>query len=204
MENKIHVPFVRLNNNNYNVWSLRMKMLLIKENLWKYVSGTEDEENEEKALKSLSSIILMIDNDQLSHVAESTNGKDAWNILQKFHQNRSVGHKIRLYKKLFKTELAVGGDMQKHLQVMFETVQSIKNLGDKLEDTIVVNAILASLSSEYENLVTALEGWKETELTLEAVKLKLLDEWERRNEKNSTSIHQELIQAFKIDVKKSN
>jgi len=101
---KVHVPFERLNNNNYNVWSLRMKMLLIKENLWSYVDGKDDGEKEDTGLKALSSIVLMIDNEQLTHVAECSNGRDAWKILQKFHQNRSVGHKIRLYKKLFKTE----------------------------------------------------------------------------------------------------
>lgn len=55
------------------------------------------------------------------------NGKDAWNLLKQFHHNESIGHKMRLYKALFKAELPIGGDMQKHLQRLLEIVRRIKS-----------------------------------------------------------------------------
>ena len=54
-------------------------------------------------------------------------------FIEEFHHNDSAGHKMRLYKQLFKTELSLGGDMQKHLQKLFEILQNIKECGDHLK-----------------------------------------------------------------------
>jgi hypothetical protein len=94
----------RLNNRNYGVWSVRMKMILIKEDLWSVIDpGTETDEK--KKLKALSHIILMIDDDQLINVSNAKDGKEAWEALKKLNRSETIGHKIRLYKKLFKAEL---------------------------------------------------------------------------------------------------
>ena len=176
----------RLNCGNYRVWALRMKMILIKEDLWDVIDpGSTKADNAVKSLKALAQIILMVENDQLVHIADAKDGKEAWVSLKNFHVNESIGHKMRLYKKLFKTELSIGGDMRKHLQILLEIAQNIKDCGDKLEETMVVSAILSSLNFEYDNLVTALESWKEKQLTIQSVKLKLIDEWERRCEKSN-------------------
>ena len=115
-----------------------------------------------------------------------------------------VGHKVSFYKQLFKTELSIGGDMQKHLQKLFEIVQKIKDCGDELEDKMVVNAILSSLHAEYDHLVTGLESWKEKELTVHNVKLKLIDEWERRSEHASKRSDVYCVKSTEIDMKKTH
>ena len=83
--------------------------------------GSKKQEDETKGLKGLSKITLMIENDQLVHIADSKDGKDVWEALKKFHLNESIGHKLRLYKKLFKLELPIG-NMQKHIQDMLAIV----------------------------------------------------------------------------------
>ena len=193
----------RLNCKNYRVWALQMKMILIKEDLWDIiVPGSSNPEDAVKSLKVLAHIVLMLDNDQLVHVSEAKGGKEAWDSLKNFHHNDSAGHKMRLYKQLFKTELSLGGDMQKHLQKLFEILQNIKECGDHLEETMIVSAILSNLHAEYDNSVTGLESWKEKDLTVQNVKLKLIDEWERRYENVRKGSDVFCINRTEIDPKK--
>lgn len=196
MESSYEKLFERLNNSNYRDWSLRMKMLLIKEGLWKYIEpGDETQKDyEEKALKALSYIVLMIDGEQLAHVEDAKSGKEAWKSLAEYHLSKSTGRRFRLYRKLFGTHLEIGGSMKEHLHVMLTTLRELKQINTKIEDDLAVSAILSSLNNEYENLIVAMEAWDEKQLTLANVKLKLLDEWERRTENSKTS-----AQALKIN-----
>lgn len=188
--------FEKLNNSNYSIWSLRMKSQLVKEGLWKSVQKRTlekgDEENDQKAL---ASIMLMIDDEQINIIAECETGYDAWEKLKNFHQKSSIGSKTRLYRRLFGSKIQVGGDMVKHLQYMSDIVRDLTSIGVKLDDDLVASAILASLSSEYDGLVTALEAWKESDLTPDNVKSKLLDEYDRRKEQTNQVQEQQLYKV---------
>ncbi|KAL7045995.1 hypothetical protein ACKWTF_002427 [Chironomus riparius] len=68
----------RLNCGNYRVWVLKMKMILIKEDLWDVIDpGSSKPEDAVKSLKALAHIVLMVDNDRLKHVSDAKDGKDA-------------------------------------------------------------------------------------------------------------------------------
>jgi len=215
--------FDKLNNSNYRDWSFRMKMLLISKDLWKCVEpkadekdpvkkgsnsttkdekDTVDEENQE-GLKALSHIVLMIDSEQLIHVEDAKDGKEAWKILSEYHLNKSTGRRFRLYRKLFGTNLEVGGSMKEHLNAMFMTIRELKQINVKIEEDLAVSAILSSLNNEYENLIVAMEAWDEKQLTLANVKLKLMDEWERRAE-NRKSQRKAMKMGDVIEINSSN
>jgi hypothetical protein len=70
--------------------------------------------------------------------------------------------------------------MEDHLQFIFERLTELDDIGESLESSMAVSVILASLSSEYDSLITALEAWSSTQLTLNAVRSKLLEEWRRK------------------------
>jgi hypothetical protein len=73
-----------------------------------------------------------------------------------------------------------GVSMQEHLQSVFEKFNQLNEIGHGLENDLAVSIILASLSSEYEPLITALEAWDEHRLTIEAVRAKLIEEYQRK------------------------
>jgi transposase InsO family protein len=161
-----------------------MKMFLIKEDLWDIIEyESEEPKDAVRSSKALASIKLMIEEDQLIHVAEAKGGREAWFSLKEIYMNEAVGHKMRLYKELYNTKLVVGGNMQNHLRDMLNIAKQISDCENNLEENVVVRAILSSLNAEYGKLVTELEAWKE-ELTIECVKLKLINEWKRRSEKS--------------------
>ena len=70
--------------------------------------------------------------------------------------------------------------MQEQVDTMLNLVHKLAELGEILKDNMVVAMLLVSLPDSYSTLVTALESRPENDLTLEFVKGKLIDEYERR------------------------
>lgn len=181
----------KLNNSNYSLWSFKMKMYLIREGCWKVISeettGMKPEDVMVMNEKALSLIALMVENDQLVHIRKANGGKEAWNILMDFHKKTSLVSQIRVMKKLFKMELGQGESMKDHLQRIFEYFSDLTEMDAKLDDSIAVCVILASLNEDYDTLITALEAWDPKVLTIQAVKSKLIEEWERKEEREGAT-----------------
>uniref|UniRef100_A0A336JZE9 CSON008217 protein n=1 Tax=Culicoides sonorensis TaxID=179676 RepID=A0A336JZE9_CULSO len=182
--------FEKLNNHNYSMWAFKMKMLLIKEDLWMTIEGSPPEgvnarELHAKNQKSLSIIALMVENDQVIHIKDCNSGKAAWNILKAFHQQTAMSFKIRIFKRLFKLHLPRG---------------ELHDCGATLDNEVIVSIISASLNEEYDPLITAIEAWDSERLTESNVKSKLLDEWSRKKGSNDEVVDVEDV-ALKVQPK---
>ena len=177
----------KLNGKNYMSWAFRMKLLLMKEACWDAIVGEEpiagsaiEESFKKKNEKALQFIAFSVENSELVHINKSVNGKQAWAALKAYYQQSTLSSRIRVMKKLFKMELHESGSMEKHLQIIFELFHELSEMDSGLTDPILVSVILASLNREYEPIITALEAWEAPRLTLQAVRAKLLEEWEKK------------------------
>ncbi|RLU18528.1 hypothetical protein DMN91_008885 [Ooceraea biroi] len=72
--------------------------------------------------------------------------------------------------------------MNEHIDAIMEVVSLLRGSGKPLEDEEVVAGLLVSLPESYSGLVTALEGRDESDLTIEYVTGKIIDEYQRRIE----------------------
>ena len=174
----------KLNNKNYSHWSYKMKILLKKENCWRAIEENEPEDYDDAwetiDSKAMQYIVLCIEDRQLVHVKRAGSAKEMWDKLKAYHCKSTLSCRIRILKKLFKAELDKNGNMEDHLQRIFEWLDELEEMDGGLDESLSVSVILASLSEEYDTLITAMEAWDETKLTLETVRSKLLDEWEKR------------------------
>lgn len=181
--------FEKLNNQNYMNWALRMRMFLIKEGLWSVVSNievAENVENQEDGQKALAFICLNIEDNQLGHVENAVDGRDAWNVLRTYHQRNTVGNKIRLLSRLFRTHMVSSESMEDHLSKMTQILSELTAIGAGIDEPVAVCAIIRSVIEEYESLVTAIEAWEDERLTIGNVKAKLLEEFDRKKERQET------------------
>lgn len=187
--------FVKLNNTNYVHWAFRMKMLLIEKDLWilvnpnvPLVAGVNDAANAEIAAnlqKALAVISLNIEDDQFVHVQTAENGRVAWSYLRDVHQRNTIGSKIRLLSRLFRTRMVAGESMQTHLNKISEILSQLSAIGaEGIDEQVAVCAIMHSVSEEYDALITAMEACSDDRLTLSNVKSMLVEEWERRMERD--------------------
>jgi len=187
--NQVQLPKVEpLTEGNYGAWSFKMKMYLGELGLWEVVSTEVPIEAEEREIaawtangvRALRQIGLSIASDQVVYIQECTEGRQAWLILEEYHQGGSVGTKIRTLKKIFKTNLEVGSDMRCHLNKFLEWFSTMSHLGSPLDEQIKVGAILASLNSRYSAAVSGIETWEEERITIQAVKNILIEEFEKQ------------------------
>lgn len=185
--------FDKLNGSNYTTWAFKMEMYLIKEDLWSYIESDKPEVDGNdlrvylsKSKKALACMALMMEDDQAILISGCKGGREAWYVLKNHYQQSTISFKIRILKRLFKMQLPVGGNMQEHLNTILVMVKELHDRGGDLTNE-QVSIMLASLNHEYEALITAIEAWEESKLTMAAVKSKLLEEFDRKKESSSHS-----------------
>ena len=164
---------VLLNGDNYGTWKVQVKMCLIKEDLWRLVNGTETAPTDANALakynirkdKALAVIVLAVDPKLLYLLGDPDCPVLVWKRLQDTYQKKTWANKLSLKKKLYRQQLAEGGDLQGHLKSMVEIFDSLAVVGDAINEEDRVICLLASLPEKYDTLVTTLEtldnvpGW---------------------------------------------
>lgn len=175
--------FEKLNNMNYSAWAFKMQMYLMKENCWDTIEITTPLTADQIKIdkKAWNIIVLGVDDSQHVHVRSTKGGQEVWNKLKEFHVQTTLSARIRILKQLFRARLDEGVSMQDHLQMMFEKFNELDQIGYNLDNGMSISIVLASLNREYEPLITALEAWDESRLTLQAVRAKLLEEYKRKS-----------------------
>jgi hypothetical protein len=100
----------KLNENNYELWKVQMKSVLIFNDMWGYVDGTEVKPEADaqdwtkKDSKALALINLSISHSQLNHVKKTATSKQAWDGLKAVFESRGPVRKAVLYKQLLRLE----------------------------------------------------------------------------------------------------
>lgn len=177
--------FPKLSSDNYGVWSFKMEALLQQKGVFYTIKNEKPTDKEEikkwnrDNLIAKSQMILYVEDNQIIHIKNAEHAKDIWEILKNEFQSSSVSVKIRLYKKLFKSQLAFGGSMRQHLNEILNIIDQLAVLGSKMDEDMQVSCILASLNSDYASVVTGIEAWDEARLKLINVKSLLVQEYEK-------------------------
>jgi hypothetical protein len=177
---------VKLNGSNYQTWKFKVELLLIKDDLWEVVNeAPPDEVTAEwsaKDRKARATIGLLIEDSQLNLIRKENTARSTWNALKQYHEKSTLSNKVSLLKRLCALRLAEGGDMEKHLTLLEDLIEQLTSLGETIAEPLTVALFPSSLPDSFGTLKTALETRPETDLTMELVKSKLIDEYKRRNE----------------------
>lgn len=179
----------KLNGDNYFNWKFRMEMILKEREVWNTIA--EDTPSPITAAwtksdeKAFASIALAIDDSQVQHVRLCKTAKEAWKSLQDFHEQDSPGSRVRILRTIMRQRAEENTDMKQHVNKMNELFQKLTSLNDKVDIEFLTSAtLMGSLPSSYDSLITALEARKEDELTSSLVCSKIIEEYERRKERD--------------------
>lgn len=189
MAEKVLLP--PLNNSNYSCWKMRMQMLLIRDDYWFVVEKPKPEPVTpawtKANQKALATIVLFIDDSQMNLVKDVSTARDAWLKLKNYHEKSSMTSRVSLLKRICNLNLieerTEEHGMEKHLFELEELFDRLQCAGQDLGSSLKIAMVLRSLPDSFDVLVTALETRKDEDLTMEVVKQKLLDEWQRRSER---------------------
>lgn len=170
---------IPLNDRNYSTWKVQVKMALLYENLWGFISDSEvapdataDPGKYQKYCarrnKALAILVLSIDPELLYIVGDSFDPIEVWNkIGERFKrlttradvilQRNTWAKKLRLRKCLYRMKLKGKTSVHEHLCKFVKLFSDLATLGDAVQEEDKVILLLASLPESYNMLVTVLE-----------------------------------------------
>lgn len=184
-------PIEKLDDKNYETWCVHMKSVLIHSGYRKYVNGelvknptwAEDKKLEWDGTdeKALATIMLSLKSSQLNYVKNCTTSKEAWEKLNEVYKPSGPLQKVSLYKKLLSLNMKEIKNMAEYLNAFSDVSEKLADVGIQIQEELLVIILLSSLEKEYENFVVAIET-RDKLPSLSVLKLKLLEEWERRSQ----------------------
>lgn len=196
----------KLGLSNYSSWKFEMKMVLIQQDLWKYVNSNKPEAPDDAwdrgNMKALATIALGCERSQQSLIRECLDAKSAWGELNKHNIKRTVVSKVSLIKKVCRKQFIDGEDIEQHIREFDDLFETCDSSDMNFAETFKVVLLLASLSESYETLVISLEARNEPELTLPLVKQKILDEYQRMQDKQCNENNQAMLARAKKPIDK--
>lgn len=209
-----------LSKNNYDTWKIHMEALLIKNDAWSYVTGATVKPEvvagndgtvqaaarwEINDLKARSDIILCIDSKELKQVKGCKTSREVWMKLQNTYQSTGPARKGTLLRKLALYRMENGGNMKEHLNKFFDIVDKLNEMEIEINKDLLAVLLLYSLPQNFENFRCAIESRDELP-SPEALKIKILEEYEARNNQNTHEDQEALLAGknFQNNLKMKN
>lgn len=134
----------------------------------------------EKKCRSL--LVKHIDDSQLEYVKDKVMAKDIYDALQQVFERKSIAGQLWLRRKLLTLKYNESKPMKDHILEFDNIVRDLKAIGGNPELMDLICQLLLTLPTSYNSLVTALETFNPEALTMEFVKCRLLDEYNKRSE----------------------
>lgn len=204
----VHIE--KLKKDNYDTWKLQIEAVLIKNDKWGFVDGTEVKPPAEDAVataawvksdkKARADIILAMEPSELCHVKHCATSKEVWAKLVEVYQSKGPARKATLLKQLLFSKMGEGDNMTEHLNKFFNTVDRLTELEIEVSDDLLAILLLYSVPSSYENFRCAIEARDDLPAP-EALKIKLIEEFEARKGKEGSQPSQDALYAGSHDGK---
>ena len=179
----------KLSESNYELWKVQMKSVLVYNDLWQYVDGTEVKPQENahdwirKDSKALALINLSISHSQLSYVKKAETAKGAWDCLKGIFESKGPVRKATLYKQLLRMKKKPNVSITQHVNDFTSKAGQLEEAGIEIPDELLSIMLLNSLPEEYENFSIAMEA-RDDIPTLEILKAKLKEEEARQDDRD--------------------
>ena len=182
----------KLTEENYELWKVQMKSVLVYNDLWQYTDGTIEKPGQgtadqvqvwvKKDSKALALINLSVSHSQLSHIKKATTSSEAWNGLKTVFESRGPVRKAALYKQLLRMEKEPDIAITQYVSKFTNKAEQLEEAGIKIPDELLSIMLLSSLPTEFENFCIAIES-QDNLPTLENLKIKIIEEEARQNER---------------------
>lgn len=155
----------RLTKDNWQVWKVRMKAVLIalglSEHLEHEVKPEKADEKvwKENAVKALAMVSMAVSDSELPLIESCKSVAEAMKKLKEMHEDHGATQIIYLLEQLFALKYDEGTDMQQHITTAITLRNKITSLvGENISwDKMVGLKLLCSLPPSYSPLVMSLQ-----------------------------------------------
>ena len=157
--------------NNFHMWRLKMKVLLVHRGLDeafpKVISSKKPIKISEDDLSGVldrahSVIILSLGDDVLREVGGETTATGLWKKLEDLYTKKSMAKRLATKKKLYTLQMENGSSISDHVDAFKWIILDLKEINVKIDDENKAMILLFSLPSSYEHLVNTIMYGRQT------------------------------------------
>ncbi|KAH9779278.1 hypothetical protein KPL71_007667 [Citrus sinensis] len=205
--------------NDFYLWSLKMRAILIQQGLDSALENKEDQIGKKEKLEGSSSlggdmrsinnkahntIILHLSDEVLREVVKEKSASGLWSKLEELFLKKSLAKRLYMKRKLYTFSMKEGTTMKDHLDEFNKLILDLENVNINLEDEDIALILLSSLPDSYEHFVDTLLYGRQT-LTLKDVKSALESkDLKKRAEGKDQGFGEGLMAKSKPEKKKNN
>ncbi|XP_077237259.1 uncharacterized protein LOC143878927 [Tasmannia lanceolata] len=206
----------RFNGNNYNQWSIQMKVLYGSQDLWDIIENDVEEpedqaaltpqqlnelkDNRKKEKKALFFIYQAVDEVISERISSVTSAKEAWDTLYTSYKGEDKVKLVRLQTlrcEFDALRMKDSESVEDFYNCIISLVNQLRVNGKDIQDRRIVEKMLRSLTRKFEYIVVAIEESKDlATISLESL-LGSLQSYELRMKQFDSS---PLEQAFQTQV----
>lgn len=169
-DSRMSMRMPSLNGTNYPTWKVHAKAILMRENLWRIVDGTETApagaaEDSDKYMKfilrkekAVATIVLSVEAKLLYLIGDPSDPIVVWNKLRDQFQKNTWANKLHLRSKLWSLKLKNGECVQSHIKILTEIFDQLAVINDPVPKEQKVLHLLGTLPDSFEIMRTALEA----------------------------------------------
>lgn len=191
-----------LNKDNYDTWCIQVESLLIKNDLWGYVSGEiprprepvgtgEDVVTMQANLanwiktdrKAKADLILSISPTEVKQVGKLSTSREVWLKLETIYASSGPARKATLLRQLTLHRMNEHEEVRDHINTFMDVVSKLDAMEIQVHDDLQAILLLNSLPESYENFCCAIAARDELPKP-EILKIKIIDEAETRKQKH--------------------
>lgn len=111
--------------------------------------------------------------------------KEIYDTLREIFERKSISSQILLRRKLINMKYDENKNMNYYLLEFDKIIRDLKSFGAKPEEMDTICQLLVTLPKSYDPLVTALETLNPETLTMDFIRSRLIDEYNKRECKNA-------------------
>lgn len=124
---------------------------------------------------------------QLENIKDKSSAKEMIETLASIYERKSIASQLLLRRQLLTMKFDEVNDIADHFVEFDRRIRDLKSAGAKLEENDIVCNLLITLPEAYDNLVIAIETMDQTKVTLDFIKGRLLDEYNKRKPSSSSN-----------------
>ncbi|GJW73022.1 zinc finger, CCHC-type containing protein [Tanacetum coccineum] len=152
-----------LNNSNFNVWAIRMQVILEANDLWEVVEPQPTTQIDNKADKTAIAFIFQaLPEDQILQVAKHKSARTVWDALKTRHvgENRVQQAKQQTLKAEFEAlQMKENESVDSFISKISSTTSRATNVGLTFEDSTLVRKLLTAVPDTFLHIVASIEQY---------------------------------------------
>ncbi|KAH9762600.1 Integrase catalytic domain-containing protein [Citrus sinensis] len=151
--------------NDFHLWCLKMRALLVHQGLEetlgdprseKKPSKLSGEEMQDALDKAHSTLILSLGDGVLREVGDQTTAAGLWKKLEDLYTKKSLTKRLCTKKRLYTLQMEEGSSLANHIDNFNRIILDLEDINVKLEDEDKAIILLSSLPPSYEHFVDRL------------------------------------------------